>query len=94
MSVASVRFAQAGPFRWPAGRQVAGQIAATRAGSGPFASKPRFLVPAFPLLIPLALAFARGRRVRPRHAYLLGGALAAISVAYGAYVVTVSVTPL
>ncbi|MEU8590801.1 hypothetical protein AB0C59_27940 [Streptomyces sp. NPDC048664] len=66
----------------------------TVAGSGPFASKPRFLVPAFPLLIPLALAFARSRRVRPRHAYLLGGALAAVSVAYGAYVVTVSVTPL
>ncbi|MEU6218957.1 hypothetical protein ABZ845_15745 [Streptomyces sp. NPDC047022] len=66
----------------------------TVGGSGPFASKPRFLVPAFPLLIPLALAFARSRRVRPKHAYLLGGALAVISVVYGAYLLTVSITPL
>jgi hypothetical protein len=66
----------------------------TVGGSGPYASKPRFLLPAFPLLIPLALAFARSWRVRPKHAFVLGTALAALSVAYGTYILTASRTPL
>jgi hypothetical protein len=66
----------------------------TVGGSGPYASKPRFLVPAFPLLLPLALAFARSWRVRPKHAFVLGAALAALSVVYGAYLLTASDTPL
>jgi hypothetical protein len=66
----------------------------TVGGSGPFASKPRFLLPAFPLLIPLALAFARSWRVRPKNAVLSGAALAMVSVVYGTYLVTAGHTPL
>ncbi|WP_371330054.1 hypothetical protein [Streptomyces sp. TP-A0356] len=66
----------------------------TVGGSGPYGSKPRFLLPAFPLLIPLARAFVRTWRVRPKHAFLLGAALAALSVAYGTYLMTASHAPL
>lgn len=66
----------------------------TVGGSGPYASKPRFLLPAFPLLIPLARAFVRSWRVRPKHAFLLGVALAALSIVYGTYLMTASRTPL
>ena len=66
----------------------------TVGGSGPFASKPRFLLPAFPLLIPLARSLVRTWRVRPKHAILLGTSLAALSVAYGTYLMTGSHTPL
>lgn len=47
-----------------------------------FGSKPRLLLPAFPLLLPLALALARLRT--PRSA-LVVGAVAAASAAYGAF---------
>ncbi|MFI5571418.1 glycosyltransferase family 39 protein [Streptomyces sp. NPDC051740] len=47
-----------------------------------FGSKPRLLLPAFPLLLPLALALARLRT--PRSA-LVVGAVAAVSAAYGAF---------
>lgn len=47
-----------------------------------FGSKPRLLMPAFPLLLPLALALARART--PRSAAVLGG-VAAVSAAYGAF---------
>ncbi|MBT3151788.1 glycosyltransferase family 39 protein [Streptomyces sp. CHD11] len=47
-----------------------------------FGSKPRLLLPAFPLLVPLALALARLRAPRPA---LVVGAVAAASAAYGAF---------
>ncbi|WP_374116006.1 hypothetical protein [Streptomyces sp. CoH27] len=63
-------------------------------GSGSFSSKPRFLLPAFPLLIPLARALMRTWRVRPAHAVLVYGALAVASLLFGAYVTVVATSPL
>ncbi|MFJ2771361.1 hypothetical protein [Streptomyces sp. NPDC087300] len=63
----------------------------TVGGSGFFESKPRFLLPAFPLLIPLALAMTRAR---PRSAHLVVCALAGLSLAYGTYLVTTAHMPL
>ncbi|MFJ9821409.1 hypothetical protein ACIRU3_40410 [Streptomyces sp. NPDC101151] len=62
--------------------------------SGSFSSKPRFLLPDFPLLIPPARAFARTWRVRPAQALFVGGALAVVSLLYGAYVTVVAHSPL
>ncbi|MER5410827.1 glycosyltransferase family 39 protein [Streptomyces sp. NPDC002769] len=50
--------------------------------SGYFGSKPRLLLPAFPLLLPLAVALARLRK--SRSAAILG-VVAAASAAYGAF---------
>ncbi|MER6211430.1 hypothetical protein [Streptomyces sp. NPDC001642] len=47
-----------------------------------FGSKPRLLMPAFPLLLPLALALARART--SRSAWVVGG-VAAASAVYGAF---------
>ncbi|MFE9444291.1 hypothetical protein ACFYO2_36110 [Streptomyces sp. NPDC006602] len=47
-----------------------------------FGSKPRLLMPAFPLLLPLALALARPRT---RRSALVIGAVAAASALYGAF---------
>ncbi|MEU0812568.1 hypothetical protein [Streptomyces sp. NPDC005970] len=66
-------------------------VAITLGGSNYFASKPRFLLPAFPLLLPMALAMARAR---PRAAVLTGGALAGLSLVYGTYLLTVARAPL
>ncbi|MDN3026473.1 mannosyltransferase family protein [Streptomyces sp. S.PB5] len=66
----------------------------TLGGSGFFESKPRFLLPAFPLLLPLARALVRTARARPWHAALVAGALAGLSFGYGAYLVVVADTPL
>ncbi|MFC7265371.1 mannosyltransferase family protein [Streptomyces lutosisoli] len=66
----------------------------TLGGSGFFESKPRFLLPAFPLLLPLAAALVRTARARPWHATLVVGALAGLSFAYGAYLVVIAHTPL
>ena len=63
-------------------------------GSGFFESKPRFLLPAFPLLIPLARALVRTARARPRHATVVVGALAGLSFVYGAYLVVIAGKPL
>ncbi|MGI5377006.1 hypothetical protein ACQEV2_22700 [Streptomyces sp. CA-251387] len=63
-------------------------------GSGFFESKPRFLLPAFPLLLPLARALVRTARARPWHAAVVAGALAGLSLAYGAYLVVIADTPL
>lgn len=63
-------------------------------GSGSFSSKPRFLLPAFPLLIPAAVALTRTWRTRPAAALLVGGALAVVSVLYGAYVTVLVHSPL
>jgi hypothetical protein len=59
-------------------------------GSGNFSSKPRFLLPAFPLLIPLARALVRSWRIRPAQAVLVVGALTAVSLLFGAYVMAVA----
>ncbi|MGY0487454.1 hypothetical protein [Streptomyces sp. WG-D5] len=50
--------------------------------SGYFGSKPRLLLPAFPLLLPVAVALARWRP--GRSAWVLGG-LAVLSAVYGAF---------
>lgn len=56
-----------------------------------FTSKPRFLLPAFPLLIPLARHLARSRL---RTLVILLTALAVVSLFYGTYLLTVSHRPL
>jgi hypothetical protein len=63
-------------------------------GAGFFPSKPRFLLPAFPLLLPLALALARTAKARPRSALLVVGALAGLSLSYGTYLVAFAHRPL
>ncbi|MBB4893913.1 hypothetical protein FHS39_002947 [Streptomyces olivoverticillatus] len=60
-------------------------------GSSYFASKPRFLLPAFPLLIPAAVAMARAR---PRTVAVTAGALAGLSFFYGTYLLTVARIPM
>ncbi|MFF8939721.1 mannosyltransferase family protein [Streptomyces paradoxus] len=47
-----------------------------------FGSKPRLLLPAFPLLLPLALALARAR---PRRSAAVLGSVAVVSAVYGAF---------
>jgi hypothetical protein len=66
----------------------------TLGGSGFFESKPRFLLPAFPLLLPLARALVRTARARPWHATVVVGALSGLSFSYGAYLVVIAHTPL
>ncbi|MFF8831837.1 hypothetical protein [Streptomyces sp. NPDC015131] len=56
-------------------------------GAGFFESKPRFLLPAFPLLLPLAVAL---RRARPGAAAVVVAALAGLSYAYGTYLLTIA----
>ncbi|MGW7524201.1 hypothetical protein [Streptomyces sp. NPDC054783] len=63
-------------------------------GSGSFSSKPRFLLPAFPLLIPMARALARTWRVRPAHAVVVYAGLAVASLLFGAFVTVVAHSPL
>ncbi|MFG3285448.1 hypothetical protein [Streptomyces sp. NPDC048111] len=56
-------------------------------GAGYFESKPRFLLPAFPLLVPVALALTKARR---RAAITVIAALAGLSFCYGAYLLTLA----
>ncbi|MGW1159218.1 hypothetical protein ACWD48_13535 [Streptomyces sp. NPDC002519] len=63
-------------------------------GSGFFESKPRFLLPAFPLLIVVARALVRTARARPWHATIVASALAGLSFVYGAYLVVLARSPL
>ncbi|MCX5388115.1 hypothetical protein [Streptomyces sp. NBC_00083] len=56
-------------------------------GAGYFESKPRFLLPAFPLLVPVALALTKAR---PRAAVAVTVALAGLSFGYGAYLLTLA----
>ncbi len=56
-------------------------------GAGFFACKPRFLLPAFPLLLPVARALVRTARARPWHATVVVAALAGLSFCYGAFLV-------
>ncbi|WP_435860669.1 hypothetical protein [Streptomyces spiralis] len=58
-----------------------------------FECKPRFLLPAFPLLLPLAQALVRTARARPMHAAVVACALAGLSVVYGAYLVVLARLP-
>lgn len=60
-------------------------------GSHYFGSKPRFLLPAFPLLIPAAPALAKAR---PRTAAVAVAALAGLSFFYGTYLLTVVSAPI
>ncbi|WP_425581593.1 hypothetical protein [Streptomyces stramineus] len=57
-------------------------LALALTAKGYFGSKPRLMMPAFPLLLPLALALARLRTVR---AVLTVCAVALVSAAYGAF---------
>ncbi|MGA5899693.1 mannosyltransferase family protein [Streptomyces venetus] len=57
-------------------------VALALCASSYFGSKPRLLLPAFPLLLPLALALAR---LRPRRSALVLGAVAIASAVYGAF---------
>jgi Dolichyl-phosphate-mannose-protein mannosyltransferase len=59
-------------------------------GANFFSCKPRFLLPAFPLLIPCAAALAKAR---PRVTAPAVVALTGISLGYGAYVLTVVTVP-
>ncbi|GGW96322.1 hypothetical protein [Streptomyces chryseus] len=63
----------------------------TVGGSGFFESKARFLLPAFPLLLPLAHAMAKAR---PGTAVVVTAALTGLSLGYGAYLVTIAPVPL
>ncbi|MFF0434856.1 glycosyltransferase family 39 protein [Streptomyces sp. NPDC004327] len=59
----------------------------TVGGSGFFESKPRFLLPAFPLLLPLARALTRAR---PRAAITVITGMAGLSFAYAPYALTLA----
>ncbi|MFD3521330.1 hypothetical protein [Streptomyces sp. NPDC058653] len=63
----------------------------TVGGAGFFESKPRFLLPAFPLLLPAACALAKAR---PRAAIVVIAALAGLSCCYGTYLLTLAPPPL
>lgn len=60
-------------------------------GANFFSCKPRFLLPAFPLLVPCAAALARAR---PRAAAVAVLTLTGFSLGYGAYVLTMVRVPL
>ncbi|RAJ74174.1 MULTISPECIES: hypothetical protein [unclassified Streptomyces] len=61
---------------------------------GPFASKPRFVLPAFPLLIPVARTMARGWTRRRSRVLVVTGALACGALPYGVWVAALVKTPL
>lgn len=63
----------------------------TFGGAGFFESKPRFLVPAFPLLLPVAAVMTRAR---PRTAVMVIAVLAGLSSGYGVYLLLVAKVPL
>ncbi|MER7467236.1 glycosyltransferase family 39 protein [Streptomyces sp. NPDC097981] len=63
----------------------------TYGGAGYFESKPRFLLPAFPLLLPVAAAMARARL---RSAVMATAGLAGLSYGYGLYLLLVARMPL
>ncbi|MGW2274602.1 hypothetical protein [Streptomyces yangpuensis] len=60
-------------------------------GAGYFESKPRFLLPAFPLLLPLAAVMARAR---PRSAVVVTAGLAGLGYGYGVYLLVFAKMPL
>ncbi|MFI5615897.1 hypothetical protein [Streptomyces sp. NPDC051567] len=66
-------------------------IVITFGGAGFFESKPRFLLPAFPLLLPVAAVMARAR---PRTVVVVTAGLAGLSYGYGLYLLLVARVPL
>ncbi|MFI2200231.1 glycosyltransferase family 39 protein [Streptomyces sp. NPDC020192] len=62
--------------------------------SGPFSSRPRFLLPAFPLLIPAARALTTTWHTHRHRARVLYGTLTTVSLLYGAYLATLAPKPL
>ncbi|WP_405688006.1 glycosyltransferase family 39 protein [Streptomyces sp. NBC_01387] len=58
-------------------------------GSHYYSSRPRFLLPAFPLLFPAARAMAKAR---PRTVAVLTGSLTVLSLTYGEYLLLFSTT--
>ncbi|MFE9661778.1 hypothetical protein [Streptomyces sp. NPDC005955] len=69
-------------------------LAVALGGAGFFESKPRFLLPAFPLLIPLARALARTARARPGPAIVVIAFLTGLSLSYGAFLIAFGRAPL
>ncbi|MYR26074.1 hypothetical protein GA0115257_104830 [Streptomyces sp. LcepLS] len=63
-------------------------------GSAYLTCKPRFLLPAFPLLIPLADRLAAALTARPGRALVLLASLAGPALLYGAYLVSAAPTAL
>ncbi|MFE5808165.1 hypothetical protein [Streptomyces sp. NPDC056491] len=63
----------------------------TFGGAGFFESKPRFLLPAFPLLLPVAAVMARAR---PRTAVMVTAVVAGLGYGYGLYLLLVARVPL
>ncbi|MGW6980889.1 glycosyltransferase family 39 protein [Streptomyces sp. NPDC054932] len=63
----------------------------TFGGAGFFESKPRFLLPAFPLLLPLAAVMARAR---PRTAVVVTAVVAGLGYGYGLYLLLIARVPL
>ncbi|MEU6573331.1 hypothetical protein [Streptomyces sp. NPDC046805] len=63
-------------------------------GSSYHQCKPRFLLAAFPLLLPAAQALVRMARAQPWRAALVACALAGLSFSYGAYLVVFADAPL
>ncbi|AZK96093.1 MULTISPECIES: hypothetical protein [Streptomyces] len=72
--------------RWDGYFRLQERWGSTFDGGGYFHSKARFLLPAFPLLFPLARALATAR---PRAAYTVLGAVVLLSSAYGGYLLLV-----
>ncbi|MEV7560282.1 glycosyltransferase family 39 protein [Streptomyces sp. NPDC089795] len=60
-------------------------------GAGFFESKPRFLLPAFPLLLPMAAVMARAR---PRTAVMVTAVVAGLGYGYGLYLLLIARVPL
>ena len=71
---------------WPLIAYAAGLLVLTIGGAGYYHSKSRFLLPAFPLLMPVALALARAR---PRVPAVILPALALGSAWYGGYLLLI-----
>ncbi|EFG65027.1 membrane protein [Streptomyces sp. SPB074] len=63
-------------------------------GSAYLTCKPRFLLPAFPLLVPLADRLVAGLSARPGRALLVLASLAGPALLYGAYLVAAAPTAL
>ena len=71
---------------WPLLVYAAVIVAMAFFGDGYFHAKARLLMPAFPLLLPVALALAAGRR---RTAVVVLATLTTISACYGVYLALV-----
>jgi hypothetical protein len=71
---------------WPLLVYAAAIVAMAFFGDGYFHAKARLMMPAFPLLLPVACALAAGRR---RIAAVVLGALAVLSAGYGVYLALV-----